>query len=91
MTTSASEIRTNEMSSHASTFDNDLEASQRAVNIDNNNESGEEILAKVEDNGSSSTTTGDKNVKQDFPDLAPSRSMEFPDGIYRHRRIELTN
>jgi hypothetical protein len=78
MTTSASEVRTNEMSSHASTFDNDLEASQRA---DNNNASGEDIIEKIESNGSPVSTTGDGNVKQDFPDLAPSRSMEFPDGI----------
>ena len=78
MANTTSQERTNEMSSHASTLDNDLEASNRAVDINNNNTSGEEILEKVEEDGSAVST---ENGTKDFPDLAPSRSMEFPDGI----------
>jgi hypothetical protein len=73
-----SEERTNEMSSQTSTLDNDLEASHGAVDINNNNASGEEIIEKGEEDGIAASTA---NGAKDFPDLAPSRSMEFPDGI----------
>lgn len=81
MTTSVSANPTNKMSSHNSTFDTDLESSQH---VGNNNASGEEIVEKIDGNGSAASAADAPNVKQDFPDLAPSRSMEFPDGIRCH-------
>jgi len=66
-----------EMDSQSSTEENTSVESKHDIESQSNSQ-GDEAIAESENVGDVEKVT---EQKESFPDLAPSRSMEFPDGL----------